>query len=155
MSATPLIQLLAAHTDGLTGQALEDFLLNPRTPSFRRVPRAEIIERVGALYRNLAHWLTTHDDDAVRAAYEDWGRKRFTQAIPLSEIAYSVILAKQHLQRRAREHGLTDLHAVEALLGEFFDRALYYLVRGYEMQAATASLEPQPGGPIVHPPSPR
>ena len=81
MSATRLTQLLAAHADGLTGQALQDFLLNPRTPSFRRVPRAEITERFSALYRNLADWLAKHDDDAVRAAYEDWGRKRFTQAI--------------------------------------------------------------------------
>src|SRR4051794_27278916 len=152
MSATRLTQLLAAHADGLTTQVLQDFLMNPRTPSIRRLPRAEITERFSALYRNLADWLAKHDDDAVRAAYEAWGRKRFTQVIPLSEIAYSVILAKQHLHRFAQEHGLADLQAVEGLIAEFFDRALYYLIRGYEMQAATP---PRESRPIVHPSSPR
>ena len=37
----------------------------------------------------------------------------------------------------ARDHGLAELQALEAAVGEFFDRAVYYLVRGYEMQAAT------------------
>ena len=137
MSPTPRGEGIGAHTEGLTSHAIQDLVMNPRTPSFRRVPRAEITERIGALYRSLAGWIATHDDDAVRAAYEEWGRKRFTQDIPLSEIVYAVILAKQHVHRYGKDHGL-DLKAVEPMIGEFFDRALYYLVRGYEMQASSA-----------------
>ena len=148
MAATPLTEFLAKHAEGLTAQSLQDLLMNLRTPSFRRVDRAEILERVGAVYRSLAHWLDKHDDDAVRAAYEDWGRKRFKQAIPLSEVAYCVILAKQHLQRLSREHGLTE---EPAAVGDFFDRALYYLVRGWEMQGAAPAAAGRESGPIAHP----
>jgi len=137
MHSSGLIQLIDGRAESLTRTVLQDLLLNPRTPSVRAVPRDELAARITALYRNLARWLAEHDDNAVRAAYEDWGRTRFKQDIPLSEIAYGVLLAKDHLRRYARDHGLAELQAVEATIGEFFDRALYYLVRGYEMQAAT------------------
>ncbi|HEY2994537.1 MAG TPA: hypothetical protein VGM22_17105 [Methylomirabilota bacterium] len=143
MPSSALTELIEVHVDGLTREALQKVIMHPRTPSFRRVPRGEVIERIGAVYRSLAGWLAVHDDDAVRAAFEDWGRTRFKQNFPLSELAYAVLLAKDHLRRYAHDRGLVELQAVEAGIGEFFDRALYYLVRGYEMHAAT----PRPDRP--------
>jgi hypothetical protein len=136
MPSTTLSELLEAHAETLTGEALRTLIMHPRTPSFRALPREEVTTRIGTVYQRLGHWLAIHDDDAVRAAFEDWGRTRFKQTIPLSELAYAVILAKDHLRRFARDHGLVELQAVESAIGDFFDRALYYLVRGYEMQAA-------------------
>jgi len=148
-----LMQMIKDHAETLTKEALQDLLTNPRTPSFRKVPREEMQERIHALYANLGNWIGDPKDDAVRAAYEDWGRKRFRQGIPISEIVYTLILAKQHLRRYIRDHGLVEfsgdrvtpdelvpvqLHAVQELnvmVGEFFDRALYYLARGYEEAA--------------------
>lgn len=137
MDSSAVIELIESHTEELTGEALRGLLMHPRTPSFRGVPREEITARIGTLYGHLGRWIATQDDDAIRAAFEDWGRKRFSQNVPISELVYAVILAKGHLRRRARDQGLADLQAVEAAIGDFFDRALYYLVRGYEMQAAT------------------
>jgi len=137
MTATGVIELIDKHAKGLTQAAFKDLLMNPRTPSFRGVPREQAAGRITTLYRNLARWLADHDDDAVRAAHEDWGRTRFDQRIPISEIVYGVLIAKGHLRQYARDHGLADLQTLDATIGEFFDRALYYLVRGYEMQAAS------------------
>jgi len=137
MSSNGLIELIDKHAEGLTQAAFKDLLMNPRTPSFRGVPREQAAQRVTALYRNLARWLADHDDDAVRAAYEDWGRTRFDQRIPVSEIAYCVLVAKGHLRQYVRDHALTELQTLEPTIGEFFDRALYYVVRGYEMRAAS------------------
>jgi len=137
MNSSGLIELIEGHSEGLTHATFQDLLMNPRTPSFRGAPRDEAAARIAALYRNLARWLAEHDDNAVRTAYEDWGRTRFRQNIPISEIAYCVLVAKDHLRRYARDRGLAELQAVEATIGEFFDRVLYYLIRGYEMQAAT------------------
>lgn len=154
MLTTRLIRLIEDHADSLTREAVQDILSNPRTPSFRRVPGDELVDRVDALYRNLGNWIGDPKDDAVREAYEDWGRRRFRQGIPISEIAYALILAKQHLRRYIRDHGLVEfsgdrvvpgeflplqLHGVQelnAMIGEFFDRALYYLARGYDREAA-------------------
>ncbi len=92
----------------------------------------------------------------MRAEYEEWGRRRFRQRIPLSEIVYALLLVKHHLRRYIRDHGLVEfsadsavsgeflpvhLHGMQELnymVGEFFDRALYYLTRGYEAEAEIA-----------------
>ncbi|POA47863.1 hypothetical protein C1884_31160, partial [Pseudomonas sp. GW460-R15] len=82
--------------------------------------------------------------------YEDWGRTRFRQGIPFSEVVYALMLTKRHLRKFIKEHGLVDfsgdriapeefmpmgLYAIQELnyqVGDFFDTALYHLVRGYE-----------------------
>jgi RsbRD-like negative regulator of sigma factor len=137
MPPTTLIELLETQADALTAEALKELITHPRTTSFRGVPREEVTTRVRTLLRTLAGWITKPDDDAIRAAFEDWGRTRFKQSVPLSEVAYAVLLAKDHLRRRAGAQGLTEAAGLEHWIGEFFDRALYYLMRGYEMQAAT------------------
>jgi hypothetical protein len=105
---------------------------------------------VFATYHNLGKWIGDPSDDAVRTEYESWGAKRFRQGIPLSEIVYALILVKHHLRRFVRNHGLVEpssdrvvsgdligvqLYGIQELnymVGEFFDRAMYHLARGYE-----------------------
>jgi hypothetical protein len=155
-----LIELIETHADGLTKEALADIAGNPRTRSFHLVPRDELEARVFATYHNLGRWIGDPRDDAVRADYESWGAKRFRQGIPLSEIVYALILIKHHLRRFVRDHGLIEfsgdrvvaadligvqLHGIQELnymVGEFFDRAMYHLARGFEKEA---SHRPNPG----------
>jgi hypothetical protein len=91
----------------------------------------------------------------VRDEYEEMGRTRFGEGVPLSELIYAVILTKTHLRRYIREHGATDfagdrvtpdellpvaLYSIQELnyqVGDFFDRALYHLARGYEAEAGS------------------
>jgi hypothetical protein len=134
---------------------MRDVLTNEHTSSFRRVPIADLEPRIAALYLNLGKWIGNPKEDEVREEYELWGRTRFGEGIPLSEVVYCMILAKAHLRRFIREHGLVDfsgdrvtpselvpvqLYAIQELnymVGEFFDRALYHLTRGYEAVAKT------------------
>lgn len=154
MISTRLIELIEHHANALTKEVVKDLVTNPCTPRFRSVPVEELDERIGGLYRNLGHWIGAPDDEAVRVAYEDWGRRRYRQGILISEIVYALIIAKHHLRRWVRDHGLVEfsgdrvppaemlpvqLNAVQELngmIGEFFDRALYHLVRGWELEAA-------------------
>jgi len=156
MTWTRLIQLIESHADELTREVVKDLMSNARTPRFRSTPREELDERIGGLYRNLGDWIGAANDDAVRAAYEDWGRRRFRQGILISEIAYALIIAKHHLRRWIRDHGLVEfsgdrvapgellpvqinaVHELNGIIGEFFDRALYYLARGWEKEAAAS-----------------
>jgi hypothetical protein len=156
MLSARLIHLIETHADTLTREALHDILTNPRTPSFQRVPRAELEPRVHALFRNLGSWIGAPKDEAIRAEYEDWGRRRYRLGIPLSEIMYTLVIAKHHLRRYIRDHGLVEfagertaplellpvhLYGVQelnAMVGEFFDLAMYYLACGYEAEAREA-----------------
>jgi len=150
MLTSRLMELIGARATALTSEAMQDILSNKHTSSFRRVPAMELEPRIAALYLNLIRWIGSPDDEAVRNEYEQWGRTRFHQGIPLSEIVYCLILTKGHLRKFIREHGLiefsgdrvtpdelvpVELHGIQELnymVGEFFDRALYHLARGYE-----------------------
>jgi RsbRD-like negative regulator of sigma factor len=155
MLTSRLMEFIETHARSLIGETLQDIQTNERTPSFHRMPAAELEQRVAALYLNLRKWIGNPEDDDVRKEYEEWGRKRFRQGVPLSEIIYFVILAKAHLRRFIREHGLVafagervtpdelvpvQLYGIQELnymVGEFFDRALYHLARGYEEASKT------------------
>ena len=154
MLANRLIQLIENHSDSLTQAALQDVLSNAKTASFRRVPREELEPRIAALYENLGKWIGNPNEDDIRQEYEGWGRNRFRQGILFSEIVYVLILTKKHLRKFIREHGLVtysgdhvtpdelvpvELYSIQELnylVGDFFDRALYHLVRGYESAAS-------------------
>jgi len=153
MLATRLIQLIEAHAKSLTREAMHDVLTNERTKSFRRVPREELEPRVAAIYQNLGRWIGEPKEDAVREEYGQWGRTRFREGIPLCEIVYCVILTKKHLRAFIREHGLVSfegdrvtpaelipvelygLQELNEMVGDFFDKALYYLALGYQSAA--------------------
>src|SRR5262249_31487235 len=103
----------------------------------------------------LGTWIADPNQAEVQKEYEEWGRTRFRQGVPLSEIVYCVILIKSHLRRFIRDHGLVtysgdrvsphellplDLYGIQELnyiIGEFFDRALHHLARGYEAAEST------------------
>jgi hypothetical protein len=153
MLASRLIELIETHADALTQETLKDIATNPRTRSFHLVPRDELEARVFAAYRNLGRWIGDRSDAAVQADYEAWGARRYRQGIPLSEVVYALILVKHHLRRYVRDHGLVEfsgdrvlgadlvgvqLHGIQELnymVDEFFERAMYYLARGYEAEA--------------------
>jgi hypothetical protein len=157
MLANRLIQLIENHSKSLTHEVIRDLLTNEHTYAFRKVPREELEPRIASLYQNLGKWIGDPNEGEIRQEYEDWGRTRFRQGIPFSEIVYVLMLTKKHLRKFIREHGLVDfsgdrvspgelvpveLYAIQELnyhVGDFFDQALYHLVRGYET-AATAHL---------------
>ena len=160
MLSVRLIKLIETHAESLTNEVVGDLLSNEHTPSHIRIPKEELGLRVFALYEKLGNWIGDPKDDAIRAEYEEWGRTRCRQGIPLSEIIYSVILTKKHLRRYIREHGSVvfsgdrvasgevvplELYSIQELnyvVGDFFDRALYYLTRGYEMQVKARQSAP-------------
>ena len=153
MLISRLMERIEARADSLTQAALQDVLTNEHTSSFRRISVSELERRIAALYLNLGKWVGNPQEEEVREEYEAWGRTRFHQRIPLSEILYCLIIAKAHLRRFIRDYGLisfsgdrftpdelvpVELYGIQEInymIGEFFDRAFYHLARGYEVAA--------------------
>ena len=156
MLSVRLIELIQSHAEQLTRDVLKDYATNPRTRHWNVVPGAELEQRVISTYRNLGNWIGDRKESEVQAEYEEWGRKRYRNGIPLSEVVFAVILLKHHLQKYIREHGLVEhsrdrhspleilpvhlygIQELNYLVGDFFDKALYHLARGYEMEAQAA-----------------
>jgi hypothetical protein len=157
MISAKLIELIEINADRLTKDVARDIATNPRTPAFRVVPQEDLEERAFELFHHLGNWIGNPRSGRVEAEFTDWGRRRFDQGIPLSEIVYALIILKHHLRRYIGENGLVDaafprierdyvlpmhLHSLQDLnvrVGEFFDEALYYLSRGYEGEASRAA----------------
>ena len=157
MLGARLLQLIQAHAGPLSRDVMDDLMTNERTPRFRRLDAGDVDMRVSALFSNLGKWIGDADEDAVRDEYEQMGRARFREGVPVSEIIYALLITKSHLRRYIREHGVVDfagdrivpqellpleLHSIQDLnyrVGEFFDRALYHLARGYEAEAGDRS----------------
>jgi len=149
-----LLLLIQAHAGPLTHDVVKDLKTDERTSTFRRLDAADVETRVSTLFYNLGKWIGEPDERVVQIEYEDMGRVRFRERVPVSELVYALVITKRHLRRYIREHGLVDfagdripseellpveLHSIQELnyqVGEFFDRALYHLARGYESEAA-------------------
>src|SRR5690349_8655236 len=102
MIGSRLLLLIQAHAGPLTQDVVRELTTNERTPTFRRLNRADIESRVSALYYNLGKWIGERDERAVRVEYEEMGRSRFREGVAVSELVYALLITKQHLRRYIR-----------------------------------------------------
>src|SRR6185503_654720 len=121
--AAKLVELIEIHASRLTTDIAQDLFTNARTPGFRAVRPQDLEQRIVQLLNRLGNWIGDPRSEKTRTEFSDWGRRRFDQGIPLSELIYAVIIIKQHLRRYISDN---------VLVGQFFDEALYYLAIGYE-----------------------
>ena len=153
MISSKLIEMIEIHANRLTSDVAADLMTNERTRGFRTVRRGDLEQRIFEIFHHLGNWIGNPKAEMVKTEFTEWGRRRFGQGIPLSEIVYATIVLKQHLRRYIRENGLVDaafprveqeyilpmhLHSLQdlnVLLDKFFDEALYELACGYEAGA--------------------
>ena len=162
MIGAKLVDLIEVHAWPMTSDVARDLLTNERTRGFRAVPQEELEQRIFQILHHLGNWIGDPMSKTVQAEFTDWGRRRFDQRIPLSELIYGIIIIKYHLRRYISDNGLVDasfprveadyvlplhLHSLQELntrVGRFFDEALYCLACGYEEQARIGA---RPGRP--------
>jgi hypothetical protein len=148
MLAARLVRAIEDYAEELTRGVLDDLATNPRTPAYHALSRTELHGRVYEVYRNLGRWLDDDTGELVDASYGALGRHRRAEGIPLEEVVYALILTKLHLRDYILRSGfvasVVDLYQEEDLnlrLDQFFDRALYHTVKGYQ---GAANAQPKP-----------
>ena len=80
----------------------------------------------------------------LETTYCELGKKRCREEVPLSQVVQALILVKDHLRQYVLSSGLVssavELYGEEELnlrVGHFFDKAIYFVVKGYEAEART------------------
>lgn len=143
MLSARLVKLIEQHAEELTRSVLGELASDPRTPAYHRLPGDELHRRIFDVYHNLGRWLGDRSDEAVGPTYAALGRRRLGEGVPLSEVVCALILTKHHLNRFIRSSSFADsaveLYQEEELtlmVDQFFDKAVYHVVRGYEKAAA-------------------
>jgi hypothetical protein len=139
MITRKLVNMIENHCDDLAKGLAERLHRSSRTAGFLVIPREELVHATGDLYRNLGEWLLSKTEDEIEARFVETGRRRFLQKVPLDDVVWGIFLSKETLWGFLRRESLAD-HAMDLfnelefmqLLDGFFDRAVYYAVRGYE-----------------------
>jgi len=143
MLSVRLMQMIEDHAEELTGELIKDLRSNPRTPHYHHLTFEELHDRTYSVYRNLGHWVSERNEEPIAANYADLAIRRHAEGVPLEEVVFALILTKNHLYTYIQTTGLMDsaveLHQereLRRLIGNFFDKAIYYTVRAYEREAA-------------------
>lgn len=140
MIALRLVHLIESHSDQLAGSMLHKLEKSRRAADLRcKVPQQEIRERSYEVYRNLSDWLLTKTEEDVERVYKRLGRRRAEQGVALSALCWGIMMIERNLWdflelEGMREKPLEILGSLELLhlLDQFFEKAVYYAVLGYE-----------------------
>jgi hypothetical protein len=139
MLAYRLLRLVETHSDALATGLLERTQNSSQLPDYKNVPAEELKQLVYEIYRHLAGWLLGKSEVDVEKRYVEIGARRAQQRVPLNQLIWAIILTKENLWDFLKKEAVPDRPAevsgeleVEQLLGQFFDRAIYYAAIGYE-----------------------
>ena len=139
MLAYRFLRLVETHSDALAAGLLEKTQSSPLLPDYRNVPPEELKQRVYEIYRHLAEWLLGKSGLDIEKRYLEIGERRAKQGVPLSQLVWAIMLTKKNLWDFVMHEAVLDRPAeisgeleVEQLLDQFFDRAIYHAVVGYE-----------------------
>jgi hypothetical protein len=134
-----LVHLIEKHSEelavGLTGK----LRLSDRTSDFRKIPPAELQNTAAALYHNLGEWLLKKTENDIEAHFVSLAKRRAADGIGLQQFVWALILSRNHLYRfllgSAFADSIFELYSeleLQQLLTQFFERAIYYSVVGYQ-----------------------
>lgn len=143
MMSAKLVHQIEDHWEAVAVRFLRLVRGCSRVPHLNRLPESEAIEICRRLLRNLSQWLDSSAEERIRDTYEQVGRQRCREQMPISEAIRGVQLLKEAAIGYIRDQGVlneaVDLYAEEELeheLSRFFDLLMFHLARGYEQEQA-------------------
>lgn len=135
-------RLIENHSAELADGLARRLHTSERTTAYRSIPIDTLKQQLQDLYENLSLWLTTKTESEIQERYSAAGRRRARQGVPVAQFSWAVIMSKEYLWQFLLREAMADqalalLTELDflMLLEQFFDRALYYGVSGYEQQA--------------------
>ena len=148
MTLYRLVKLIETHSNELASALLNRVRSSEATPDYYLVPDEDLRERVYEIYRNLGDWLISRDEFDLEQRYEKIGARRAKQSVPMSQVAWAIVLTKDNLWEFLKLHSEME-RPVEAfgelemlqLLDLFFDRAIYFAAVGYERACTAMQVE--------------
>src|SRR5262249_31362161 len=140
MFARKLVDQVDTHTDQLCELFMQKIKGSDRCRELlRKVPTEELQQSVRAIYRNLMDCLLNQTNSASGEPYLKLGTRRAQQGVPLCESFWAVCASRQYFWEYVESETLMEAPGdfwggVELLhsLDRFFDRALYFIIIGYQ-----------------------
>jgi hypothetical protein len=141
MIAGRLVRLIEKNSEQLSRELSEKVWNSPRCSDLHKIPPDELKARTREIYENLNNWLMNMTEAEVERRYTELGARRAAQGVSYSHFLWAITATREHMVEFVQREGLSDtavdLHGeleLIRLLGQFFDRTLYYTAVGYERE---------------------
>jgi hypothetical protein len=139
MLSGKLVHLVETHGDDILTRVLEAIRRDPTLVRLRALVDREHRECAEDLLRNLGRLMGPGPSEDLAIRFEQLGRLRFEQEIPLHESVRALCLVREKTMDFVEEHitsnSSVELYSEEQFerrLDRLFDWLLVQLVRGYE-----------------------
>jgi hypothetical protein len=137
-----LVRLIEKHSDGLARGLTEQIRKSERTSDFRKIPDKNLRLAAAEVYRDLGEWLLQKTEGDIEDRFRMIGSRRAKEGVRLHQFVWALMLTRDHLWHFLEREGFAD-NVVELqgeqelrrMLNQFFDRAVYYGILGYEEAA--------------------
>ena len=139
MLGIKLVRLIEAHSAELSRGLTEQIRTSDRTSDFKKIPADELRLAAAEVYKNLGEWLLQKTESDIETRFHAVGAHRAAEGVRLHQVVWALLLSRDHLWHFLRHRSFADnvvaLYGeleLQRLLNQFFDRAIYYAVLGYQ-----------------------
>ena len=134
-----LIQLIETNQEQIVSNVIRAIRQHPEMAQYQKLPDAELRARARDIIEQLDYWLIAPHEAEIGQVYEQLGKSRFEESVPLHEAVRALSIIKYKMLDFAREQVFSktavDLYAEQELArrtGRFFDALTIHMVHGYE-----------------------
>ena len=134
-----LIHLIETHREDIATGAILRIRDDKDVPHMQKLSDLELVHWARGILVALTSWVLAGDDKRLLIPYNELGRVRFENSVPLYEVVRCLHILKCRVSGLIRDQAFAqnalELYAQEELehhVGLFFDRLLYTIARGYE-----------------------
>lgn len=138
MISKRLVKAIEKNANKLAVDLVQTVRNDRRAEAYKNLSDAQFQGVVIELYSNLGQWLQSRTWHRLKTLYERKGRERFHGGLPLDQLVFSLTTTKTLLLDFIRgslagDASERDLETELILaVSEFFDRAIYHTIVGYE-----------------------
>lgn len=135
-----LVQMIQDNATIIAERWIKDIVTNASTPNYKRFDHATLFTRINTVLSQFEEWLGgQYYNEDIREFYYNLGKRRKNEGFKISEVLSALSLTKKHLWDFALSHNMwvktIDIYRTLELdrrVVIFFDKAAYYLCKGFE-----------------------
>ena len=139
MFSGKLVDTVVKHSDDIMRLVIKRIREDDDLKCVGSLSDSELLERGRHILGRLETWLNPSKRELLGRDYEELGKRRFEQSVPLHESVRALLLIRSTAIEFVFEQGFDqnslEIHAereLEHWLASFFDVLVYHLVKGYE-----------------------
>jgi len=135
-----LVRLIESSAEEMSASYTLEIRTMIEAPSYRTFSEREVHDRGHRVFSQFGRWISNEISEKDMESYwTSLGRQRRREGFSMSEIMIAICLIRRDVWQKIRHEGLLDtaedLYEGMELYGRivnFFERAQYYTVRGFE-----------------------